>query len=207
ASSSRTTSAPGGFGTAVTTLRDGFTSAYLPPLWPTYDPGFFPTTFPVPGGGPTSMDQNAGRPGRQYQWSVGIQREIVRDLVVEASYVGNRGIWWQAPGLVDYNAISLDRFKILGLDPTVAADRTMLNAQVGQAAAGRFQNKVPYSAFPTTQTVFQSLRPFPQFTGIPVAWAPLGKSWYDSLQIKVTNRLNHGFSATSTFTWQKNLAM
>ena len=39
------------------------------------------------------MDLNAGRPARQYQWSIGFQREIMRDMVVEASYVANRDIY------------------------------------------------------------------------------------------------------------------
>ena len=53
------------------------------------------------------MDANAGRPARQYQWSIGVQREIFRDLVVEASYVANRGVWWQAPTLLNLNAITV----------------------------------------------------------------------------------------------------
>ena len=153
------------------------------------------------------MDPNAGRPARQYQWSAGFQREIFKDLVVEAAYVGNRGIWWQAPGLVNYNAISNDRLKTFGLDINNAADRTLLTSFVNSTtAAQRGFNKVPYAGFPTGQTVAQALRPFPQFTTINAYWDPLGNTWYDSLQMKATKRLSHGLSATSTFTWQKNLA-
>jgi len=38
--------------------------------------------------------------------------------------------------------------------------------------------------FPLTSSLAQSLRPYPQFTNIPVNWAPLGNSWYDALQVK-----------------------
>ena len=34
---------------------------------------------------------------RLFQWSIGVQHEIARGLVVEAAYVGNRGAWWTAP--------------------------------------------------------------------------------------------------------------
>src|SRR5581483_9614536 len=42
------------------------------------------------------VDPGIARPARQNQWSIGIQREIIRDLAVEVAYVGNRGVWWNA---------------------------------------------------------------------------------------------------------------
>jgi len=52
----------------------------------------------------------------------------------------------------------------------------------------------------------QSLLPFPQFTGnISPTAAPLGKTWYDSLQATVTQRLSHGLTVNGNFTWSKNL--
>src|SRR5262249_29560245 len=118
----------GTFGNALTTLSRGYLSQFNPRAWPSYDAAFFPTSFPVPGTGPVAYDPNAGRPARQYQWSIGLQREINKDLVVEASYVANRGIWWQAPGMIDYNAVSYDRLKARYLDPINSqADRTLLS--------------------------------------------------------------------------------
>jgi hypothetical protein len=38
-------------------------------------------------------------------------------------------------------------------------------------------------------------------------WAPLGRTWYDSLQVKVTKRFSHNFDFTYNFTWQKELTM
>jgi hypothetical protein len=55
--------------------------------------------------------------------------------------------------------------------------------------------------------VAQSLRPFPQFASITSLFSPLGKTWYDSLQVKGTKRYSSGISFTSAFTWSKNLAM
>ena len=50
-----------------------------------------------PGNAPFFWNPSA-RPPRTLQWSIGIQREVTKDLVVEVSYVGNRGVWWSAPG-------------------------------------------------------------------------------------------------------------
>ena len=46
-----------------------------------------------------SIAANAGRLPRIFQWSLGFQREIAPNLVVDAAYVGNRGAWWVAPEL------------------------------------------------------------------------------------------------------------
>jgi hypothetical protein len=77
--------------------------------------------------------------------------------------------------------------------------------KLSAANAARFP--APYASFPTTATVAQSLRPFPQFTNITSYWAALGSTWYDSLQVKLTKRFSHGLDLTSAFTWQKELQL
>ena len=149
------------------------------------------------------LDPNAGRPARQSQWSVGIQREITRDLVVEASYVGNRGVWWQAPGLLNLNANTPERLSAFGLDVNNAGDRTLLTSAMNTAAVVARGFKAPYAGFPSNQTLAQALRPFPQFTTLPVYWNPMGKTWYDALQLKVTQRFSRGLSGTANFSWSK----
>jgi hypothetical protein len=205
---SSASTAPTAFGTSVTTLAAGYPASGYPPEWPNFNPGQFPTGAPIPGNfGGAYMDLNAGRPARQYQWSVALQREITKDMVVEAAYVANRGVWWQAPALLNLNAISLDRLKSLGLDVNNAADRTLLTSLISSpTAAARGFNKLPYAGFPAGQTVAQALRPFPQFLNIPIYWDPLGKSWYDALQAKATKRLSHGLFLFATFAWSKSLS-
>jgi hypothetical protein len=195
-----------GFGEAVMTLRNGI--PFTPPPFPNYDPG----QYPQPGyAGQQSpavwYDRNAGRPARQWQWSLGIQREIFPNLAVEAAYVGNRGVWWNSPGLVDVNANTPESLMAAGFDITNAADRAVLVSPLSSAAAIARGVKIPYPGYPLSNTVAQSLRPFPQFMNITCLWCPLGKTWYDSLQVKVTKRLSSGLSLSSNLTWSKNLAM
>jgi hypothetical protein len=199
------------YGSPAGLLRNGMPT---PPAWPIYNAGLYPLsgTLSAP---PVAIDGNAGRPPRQIQWSIGIQREIFTNLVVEASYVGNRGAWWEANDLINVNALSHQRIASFGLDVNNAADRTLLTSALSSStAAQRGFNKPPYAGFPMTATVAQSLRPFPQFAGsanntpaIAYMWAPLGRTWYDSLQVKVTKRYSHGLDFTSAFTWQKELTM
>jgi hypothetical protein len=141
------------------------------------------------------------------QWSIGVQREISRDLAVEANYVGNRGVWWNAPGLVDVNALSPQRITAAGLNLSNSGDVSLLASPLSSTLANsRGFNKPPYAGFPTSATVAQSLRPFPQFGSITALWAPDGNTWYDSLQAKATKRFSHGLQFTGLFTWSKNLS-
>ena len=77
------------------------------------------------------FDQNAARPARQLQFSIGLQREIYRDLVVEASYVGNTGVWWTAPAAVNYNSLQPATLNSLGININNPTDVTLLNSQAG----------------------------------------------------------------------------
>jgi Carboxypeptidase regulatory-like domain/TonB dependent receptor-like, beta-barrel len=193
-----------GDGTPIMTLGSGV--PFAPPPFPNYDPGQYPQPGYAGKQAPAVFyDQNAGRPARQVQWSFGVQREIFQNLAVEVSYIGNRGVWWNSPGLVDVNALTPARIAAAGLDLANAADQSLLRGTLAAAASRGF--KAPYAGYPTNVSLAQSLRPFPQFNSINSLWAPLGKTWYDSLQIKATKRLSSGLSFTSGFTWSKNLAM
>ncbi|PWT86745.1 MAG: hypothetical protein C5B58_00915, partial [Acidobacteria bacterium] len=195
------------FGDAIMSLRNGIT---LPPSqyqWPNFDPGQFPKGSSL-NSPPVAIDQNAGRPARQYQWSIGVQREIFRNLVVEAAYVGNRGVWWNSPGLININALTPARLSAFGLNLNTPADLALLSSRLDSATAtARGFNKPPYPNFPLSTTVAQAVRPYPQFGTITTWWSPLGKTWYDSLQMKATKRFSHGLSATGVFSWQKQLAL
>ena len=191
------------------TLATGVPLTFNQIAYPNFNASHFPVVAfaGTPGTAPTYwIDPNGGRPSRSYQWSVGVQREIVRNLVVDLAYVGNRGMWWPSTTAVNYNGITPQALLAHGLDITQASARAILAAPIGSAAAGPFQNKLPYAGFPLTATVAQSLRPYPQFTNAPSPlWAPLGDNWYDSLQLKVNKRFSRGLTASYNFTWSKSL--
>jgi hypothetical protein len=65
----------------------------------------------------------------------------------------------------------------------------------------------PYAGFPMTDTVAQSLRPYPQYGDILYRWAPLGKTWYDSVQLKLTRHYSKSVAFTGGFSWQKERAI
>ena len=64
-----------------------------------------------------------------------MQREVLRNLVIEASYVGNRGVWFTAPALNvnNYNTLQLTDLPKFGLNPNSATDLALLTTPLGSA--------------------------------------------------------------------------
>ena len=183
ASNSASASTPA-FGQIAGLLQNGIPSS-VQAAWPTLNN---PAAGQAPGAvvaAPTLLDPNTGRPMRLLQWNVNVQREIGRNLFVEAGYVGNRGVWEVAgTSLAPQNQLSQTTLAALGVPSSNFSNATLstafnttisaLTAAQKQAlAAVGLTQFLPYSNFPQTQTVRQSLVPFPQYTGaIDSLWAP-----------------------------------
>jgi hypothetical protein len=177
-----------------------------------YDPGALVTPGAAVTSAPAFMDPNGARPPRVDQWNISLQREIAKDIVIEASYIGNHGVWLNAGGggdeshgvgsLVSYDAVSPAVLAAHGLgDLTNATTRTLLSSTITSAAAIAAGFSKPYANFPSSGTVLQSLRPFPQYSSIAALWEPLGASWYDALQMKLTKRFSHGLVAGVSYAY------
>jgi hypothetical protein len=179
-----------------------YTQAQL--LSASFDPGIRPQAGQV-NNPPNLIDPNSGRPGRMNQWNISLQREVTPNLMVEAAYVGSRGVWLNYATLTAYNDITPAQLQQDGLDINSATDRALLRSTITSASVVARGFKLPYPTFPTGQTLEQALRPFPQFGNLGPSYAPLGNSWYDALQAKVTKRMSHGLTLTSSFTWQGQL--
>jgi hypothetical protein len=199
-------------------------SAFLPlnvsgtvpqPIWPNFSASQTPLPGSITSGFLQALDRNAGRPPRQNQFSIGIQREITPNTLIEASYVGNRGVWWSggtaaAPlGPYGYlNQVSPAQFAAMGLNPyTNATDNLFLgNTLSNTQVISRLGVITPYSGYSSGNTLINALRPFPQFSTIGLQNSPTANTWYDSLQMKGTKRLSHGLQVNGSFTWSKSMA-
>jgi hypothetical protein len=177
------------------------------------------------------------RPGRVFTWSIGIQREVMKGLVVEVSYVGNRGAYFPAPYLDQIASNSLTPQGLLsgaGIDMNSNVANNCTSPGVGcqtdrqllldLMSDSRVQARFPqfklvnvngtatvpsiYSGFPASQNLTQALRQVPQWGNLtPWLGPPMGKTWYDSMQVKVTKRYSHGLQAQGNFTWAKGEAL
>ena len=204
---------PGNSGQITGLFRDGMPASVVA-VWPSFNPGVGQGDGTVVAM-PALLDQNAGRPGRLLQWNIALQREINRNLVVDASYVANRGTWWTASGLAPLNSISEATLRRYGFnDLTSLAEANLMNALVSSLAtntanrttlASRGITGFPYSSFPTSQNVRQSLRDYPQYNSSGLSGSPLGNTWYDSFQLSVTQRFTRGLSFNMNYNFSKNL--
>jgi len=205
-----TTLSPGNdpqFGYAYSRFRDGIVYNLSDLYKVNLDPAINSPKGAIgnPSASAIAYDPTGARPPRVNSWNVGLQRQLTKDVIIEANYVGNRGVWEQTSGMVRQNAITPARFKALGIDLNNAAHRTLLTQQTCSATAIAFGIKLPYAGFPCTATVAQALRPYPMFGTINPQFANQGNSYYDSLQAKFTKRLSHGLDITSAYTFSKTL--
>jgi outer membrane receptor protein involved in Fe transport len=151
---------------------------------------------------PWIMDPNLNKLPRILSWSVGLQRQLTSDIMVEASWVGNHGVREYST----FNQINVPNpatLKARGIDVTNPATQAILEGTIGSAAAQTAGFSLPYATFPTNTTVIQSLRPYPEYTGVTDEWGNQGGSTYQSLQSKLTKRGKNGLTVSAAFTWSK----
>ncbi len=216
ANSAATSSLPTNSGQITGLFKDGMPAA-VQPQWPSFSPAVGQSLGAVIAM-PALLDPNAGRPARLLQWNIGLQREFNRNLVVEASYVANRGIWWTAAtpfgmaALAPLNQLSQATLRKYGFnDFTSSTEALLLTRNVSalttaqrSTLAARGITGIPYSSFPTNQSVRQSLRDYPQYTTSGLQGSPLGSTWYNSFQLNVTQRFSHGLSFNMNYNFSKS---
>jgi len=198
-----------------------------PLVYPNFDEGIFPTktgTGYTPQSPFITIDRSS-RPPRVLNWSFGVQRELSRDLVVEATYVGNRGVWFTAPELdsTAYNSLKMSDLTKFGFDLNSAADRLLLFGDLthrsilltpisSSVVTARFpQFAFPngvYAGFPRQSKLEPSPPAGPAVERrASLPGPPMGKTWYDSLQVKATKRYSHGLQIQGSFTWSHNMVL
>ena len=199
---------PQGFG--ISPMPNGLQGGNPSPnlQWPDFSPGKYPVAAggQLPPGNPSAFFNPSARAPRIGQWSIGFQREVTRDTVVEATYVGNTEVWGAATFMDQYsqNPLTPAILAHYGLSLSNQADRALLTSQIGSPQAVARGFFPAYPGMPTSQLVAQQLRPEPQFGAGTATLGPfIGKSWYNALQTKVTKRFSHGFQAQGSFVWSK----
>ena len=89
-----------------------------------------------------TIPKSSGRLPRIFQWSIGFQREIMPNLVVDANYVGNRGAWFTAP-LLDtqsFNGLTQNMLSNLTTEGPGGTGLVRRNLKYGLHESGRLRS-------------------------------------------------------------------
>jgi hypothetical protein len=165
-----------------------------------FDPGHWPNPGQLNSPPNFTVPRN-GKPARFVQSTIGIEREITKDLSVEAAFIDNQGVWLESDGLRGYNQLPISALAKLGFNVANPSDFNLLRESL--SASG---HPLPYASFPAgSNSLAQSLRPFPQFAGIGDQYERDGNTWYDAFQIKVTKRISKGLTGSLGYNWSKDL--
>jgi hypothetical protein len=198
---------------------DNITPAYM------FDAGLPLATdpnFPLPPYLDPSIDNNlqtdwwgggnvASRPGYYDSWTISLQRELGSGLTAEVDYNGSYGKDLPT-ALITANQVPMAKVEELIARVGAANVKALLDTVIRDAAhAQALGIPLPYPQFvdptiQTSRTVAQALRPFPQYGNIRLSVGggdKSGSSKYHAVVFKLNQRMNHGLSLQSSYTWSR----
>ena len=169
----------------------------------------FPDGIQEPAGAAAGLLTFTGRPidffnenplaARQQRWQVGVQRELPQRLLLEVSYVGNRGSALETTR--DFRPLPLEHLSRSPFRDQPVIDRLTTNVPnpffgllPGTGLAGQSVSRAYLLSGPE----------FMHFTGISTT-DNQGYSWYHSLQAKTERRFAAGWTLNAAYTWSKNM--
>ncbi len=145
----------------------------------------------------------------EQSWSLGIERQLPRNVLINAEYIGKKGTHLPFSGSAQRNYLGSWVENL----PTTAADPNnpcqiltvpCLNSQVNNPLAASITD--PNSGLSSSQVSYsQLLLPYPQFTGVSTEPLLIANSIYHSLQLLAEKRYSNGLQFLATFTWSKSI--
>jgi hypothetical protein len=147
------------------------------------------------GGNVTAVAPDGETLPRFQNWSVTFERRLTKNMMLDVSYIGNKGTrlnhHGQRAGL-DYN---MNDPAVLGLGAA------LLNANINSPEAQAAGIALPYAGF--TGTVAQALRRYPQYQNIEWRGLPLGRSQYHAIEVVLEQQFSKGLQYRIGYTYSK----
>lgn len=131
--------------------------------------------------------QNGEAPHLQ-MWTLSLQRQIPWHTMLTVDYTGNKVTHLSGSTI---NPISQP-------DPSVLQYGALLTQNINSSAAQQAGFKAPYSAFATQfgggATVYQALKPFPQYSNVARTWDQSGTTYFSAIQIQADKHLSNNLN-------------
>lgn len=172
-----------------------FTNGFSPAFY--WDTGFPSTSIVLPptispsignGQGPTWVTANRNTLPRYQNYSLTLERQIGNSMMVRASYTGNHAT------RLPTNASGLGLLDNMNNPSILALGAAALNAP----ATG---SQLPYPGF--VGSLYQALKPWPQFTDLNVLSVPYGYSTYNAFTAQIDKRFTGGLFGRLAYTNSK----
>jgi Carboxypeptidase regulatory-like domain len=145
-----------------------------------------------------TFSDTSGQIGHVQSFTFGFQKQLPAQMTLDASYVGTRAS--QLPVTLNIDALSAANLALGNSD--LGGTSGYLTAQIANPFKGLLPGTTLNGATVQRQ---QLLQPFPQFTAVNEQDIPIGKNWYNALQVTLQQRTWHGLDLTVAYTYAKNL--
>jgi hypothetical protein len=155
---------------------------------------------------------NGTRSPENDNWTFSVQRELASNTVFEAAYNGVVGNHLQS-GIVNINQVPMSVVNSLINKYGATQAVNLLNSSITSSAAVAAGIPIPYPNFTNSsvqrsQTVAQSLRPFPQYLTVDTSQSggdKSGHSSYHAVVLKLNRRVSGGLTMQWSYTFSKIL--
>ena len=144
--------------------------------------------------------RDGSRPPQTINWNFSLQRQLTSTLSVEGVYLGSRTT--HSAFTANYNFLPIS---YLSLGSTLLQPIT-------SAAAATAGVSLPFAGFQNqlgANTVYQALRPYPQYTAVTTTTVPdpVGQQKFNSMQLKANKRFGQGLTLFGFMTWMKSFTL
>ena len=121
-------------------------------------------------------------------WTLSVQRQLPWHTMLTVDYTGNR-----VTHLSGYNINPIEQ-----PNPSVLQYGSVLTANINSAAAKAAGFTAPYANFATqfggSATVYQSLKPYPQYSAVSRAWDQAGTTYFSAFQFQADKHLSNNLN-------------
>jgi hypothetical protein len=154
----------------------------------------------------------ANRTPYEQSWSVGLERQLPSNILINAEYIGKKGTHLPFAGSVERNHLGawIESLPLAGPDPAGSDCQIMsiacLNSPVDNPFVGLINDpnstlgsdvpQIPY---------YQLLLPYPQFTSVATEPLLIANSSYHALQLLAEKRYSNGLQFLVTYVWSKSI--
>jgi hypothetical protein len=142
-----------------------------------------------------------GRTPYEQSWSFGFQRQLAKNLVFSADYLGKKGtrLYYQGLNTLDILGPEVEKY--------TPAQMNALVSYVPNPFASILTGPYYANSSLTSPTVqgYQLELPYPQFTSVTTDEPPVANSIYNALQLTLEKHYSNGLQLSANYTFSKSI--